>query len=104
MRVHLTPERPALVQAAVPDGRYSSAGDAIRDAPAHREADERARAELMAALDEAEADLESRRFSVPTELTRSQLARELKKEGRALHGVRGRAHGDLQALPASAMF
>ena len=45
---------------------------------------ERARVELRAALDEAEADLEAGHYTDYTNETLPQLADELKREGRAL--------------------
>ena len=46
---------------------------------------ERTRLELLAALDEAEADLEAGRHSDYTGATLSALANELKREARELH-------------------
>jgi hypothetical protein len=46
---------------------------------------ERARLELLAALDEAEADLEAGHYSDYTDATLPRLADELKREARELH-------------------
>jgi hypothetical protein len=53
--------------------------------------DERSRAETVAALDEAAADLEAGRYRDYTDATLSQLARELKAEGRAYRATKKRA-------------
>jgi putative addiction module CopG family antidote len=82
MEVRLTPEQQAFLQQAVKSGRYRDAEDAVRDAMTRWEEDERSRAETVAALDEAAADLETDRFRDYTDSTLSQLAQELKTEGR----------------------
>jgi len=84
MEVQLTPDQEALVQKAVASGRYPSAADAVRDALARWEEGERARLELLVALDEAEADLEAGRYTDHTDTTLPRLAEELKREARAL--------------------
>ncbi|MGD1071385.1 MAG: type II toxin-antitoxin system ParD family antitoxin [Bryobacteraceae bacterium] len=88
MEVHLTPEQQAFVQLAVKSGRYRSAEDAVRDAMIRWEEDERMRAETIAALDEAEADLETGRYRDYSESDLPQLARELKSEGRAFRSAK----------------
>jgi len=82
MEVQLTPDQEAFVQKAVASGRYPSAEAAVRDAMARWEDGERSRVELLAALDEAEADLKSAEFSDYTNATLPQLADELKHEAR----------------------
>jgi Arc/MetJ-type ribon-helix-helix transcriptional regulator len=59
------------------------AEDAVRDALARWEEGERTRAELLSALDEAETDLESGRFSDHSDESLPELAAELKREARA---------------------
>ena len=54
----------------------------MRDALARWEADERARIDLIAALDEAEADLENGQYGDYTDETLPTLADELKREAR----------------------
>ena len=56
----------------------------MRDAPARWEEGERARLELLAALDEAEADLEAGRYADYADATMPRLADELKRESREL--------------------
>jgi Arc/MetJ-type ribon-helix-helix transcriptional regulator len=64
--------------------RYQTADDAIHDALARWEQNERARIELMASLDEAETDLEAGWYTDYTAETLPKLVDELKREGRAL--------------------
>jgi putative addiction module CopG family antidote len=82
MEVQLTPDQEAFVRKAVASGRYPSAEAAVRDAMARWEDGERARLELLAALDEAEADLEAAHYTDYTDATLPQLADELKREAR----------------------
>jgi putative addiction module CopG family antidote len=63
MEVELTPDEEAFIRKAVASGRNPSVEDAVRDAKARWEEGERARLELLAALDEAEADLEAGRYT-----------------------------------------
>jgi len=85
MEVQLTPDQEAFIRKAVASGRYPSVEDAVRDAMARWEEGERARVELLAALDEAEADLEVGRYTDYTDATLPRLASELKREARELH-------------------
>ena len=82
MEVQLTPDQEAFIRKAVASGRYPSAEAAVRDAMARWEEVERARLELLAALDEAEADLEAGHYTDYTNATLPQLADELKREAR----------------------
>ncbi|MGC4085518.1 MAG: type II toxin-antitoxin system ParD family antitoxin [Vicinamibacterales bacterium] len=80
MELHPTPAQQALIRQAIDSGRYKSEEDAARDALALWEENERGRGELLAALDEGEADLAAGRFTEHAEST--TLARELKQEAR----------------------
>ncbi|MGD0693838.1 MAG: type II toxin-antitoxin system ParD family antitoxin [Terriglobia bacterium] len=82
MEVQLTPDHEAFISKAIANGRYPSAEDAVRDALARWEEGERARLELLAGLDEAEADLEAGRYTDHTDATLPRLADELKREAR----------------------
>jgi putative addiction module CopG family antidote len=82
MEVQLTPDQEAFVRKAVASGRYPNAEAAVRDAMARWEEGERARLELLAALDEAEADLEATHYTDYTDATLPQLADELNREAR----------------------
>jgi len=84
MEVQLTPDQEAFIREAVARGRYASVEDAVRDAMARWEEGERARLELLAALDEAEADLEAGRYTDYTDATLPTLANELRREAREL--------------------
>lgn len=85
MEVHFTPEpdQEAFILKAIASGRYRTAEDAVRDAMGRWEEGERSRAELLAALDEAEADLEAGQYVDYTDETLPKLAQELKDEARA---------------------
>jgi antitoxin ParD1/3/4 len=80
MEIQPTPAQQALIRQAIDSGRYRSEGDAVRDALALWEENERARAELLAALDEGEADLASGRFK--TYRDSGDHARDLKEKAR----------------------
>jgi putative addiction module CopG family antidote len=84
MEIHLSPDQEAFIRQAIASGRYQTADDAIHDALARWERNERARIELTASLDEAEADLEAGRYTDYTAETLPKLVDELKREGRAL--------------------
>lgn len=88
MEMQLTPDQEAFIRQAVDTGRYPSTEDAVRHALARWEEGERARLELLAALDEAETDLETGRYTDYTDATLPKLADELKREGRALRDRR----------------
>ncbi len=82
MEVKLTPEQEALIQRAVASGRYPTAEAALRDAIARWEERERARFDLLASLDEAEADLNAGRCTDYSDATLPKLGEELKRESR----------------------
>jgi len=81
MEVHPTPDREAFIRQAIESGRLKREEDAVREALSLWEERERSQTELLAALDEAEADLQTGRFTDYTDETLLQLARELKREG-----------------------
>src|SRR4051794_31142741 len=58
MEVRLTLEQEAKIRAAIAEGRYGSAEDALKDAVALWEDNERRLLELRALIDEADADTE----------------------------------------------
>ena len=88
MEILLTPDQKAFIRQAIERGRLNREEDAVQEALLLWEERERARVELLAALDEAEADLEAGRYSDYTDETLPRLADELKREARALrdHG------------------
>jgi putative addiction module CopG family antidote len=85
MEVELTPDQEAFIRMAVASGRYATVEAAVRDAMARWEEGERARLELLAALDEAEADLETGHYADYADATLPRLAEELKREARELN-------------------
>jgi Arc/MetJ-type ribon-helix-helix transcriptional regulator len=80
---HLSPDQEAFIREAIAQGRYRTPEDAVLDALACWEEGERRRVELMAALDEAEADLRLGQYTDYTNETLTTLAEELKHEARA---------------------
>jgi len=83
MEIELTPDQEAFVRRALQTGRFLRAEEAVREALTLWEARERRRAEVLAAVDEAEASL-ARGEGIPiTEGAMGQLAKEVKRRGRA---------------------
>lgn len=67
MQFDPTPDQQAFIHRAIASGRYRSADEAVQDAMARWDADERRRVELLAAFDDAESDMRivrTRRFPV----------------------------------------
>ena len=82
MEVQLTDDQKAFARQAVESGRYRREEDALQEALSLWERQERRRAEILAAVDQAEASLargEGRR--VATEQEATQLADEIKRRG-----------------------
>jgi putative addiction module CopG family antidote len=84
MEIHLTPDQEAFVREAVAEGRLRSAEDAVAQALAMWEERERRRVEILAALDDAEADIARGDYVEITEDSMKNLAQEIKQRGRAL--------------------
>jgi putative addiction module CopG family antidote len=82
MEVHLTPDQKAFVRQAVESGRLRRAEDAIQEALCLREERERARAEILTAVDAAEASLARGDGRTITQESMRQLAGEVKQRGR----------------------
>lgn len=80
MELHPTPTQQALIRRAIESGRYKTEEEALRAALDLWERSELERPELLAALDEGEADLAAGRFTDHHDS--SSLARELKQEAR----------------------
>jgi putative addiction module CopG family antidote len=79
MNVDLTPDQQAFVQKAIESGRLASAEEAVEQALALWEARERRRVEILAMLDEADAEL-ARGEGIPiTEESMKALAEEIKE-------------------------
>ncbi len=82
MEVQLTADQKAFARQAVESGRYRREEDALQEALSLWERQERRRAEILAAVDQAEASLardDGRR--VTTEQEATQLADEIKRRG-----------------------
>jgi putative addiction module CopG family antidote len=83
MEVRLTPDQEAFVRQGIEAGRYQSQDDAIAEALALGEERERNRAEILAAVDAAEASLARSEGRAYTEETLHKLAEGVKRRGRA---------------------
>jgi Arc/MetJ-type ribon-helix-helix transcriptional regulator len=83
MEIQLTPDQEAFVREAIAGGRIASAEEAVAQALLLWEERERTRLEILAALDEAEADLARGDFIEITEDSMRSLADAVKQRGRA---------------------
>ncbi len=93
MEVHLTPDQEAFVRQAIATGRLHRVEDAVQEALSLWEQRERTRAEILAAVDTAEASLargEGRTISTPQSMRK--LADEVKQRGRARLAAERKAH------------
>ncbi len=84
MQIDLTPEQQDFVRQAVDSGRFARAEDAIQAALALWVERERRRAEILAAIDAARAEIARGEGIEITEESMRELAEEIKREGRAL--------------------
>jgi putative addiction module CopG family antidote len=90
MEVQLTDDQKAFVRQAIQSGRYSGEEEALRDALALWEGRERRRAEILAAVDQAEASYargEGRRITTREES--AQLADDINRRGLARLNAEG---------------
>lgn len=83
MEVQLTPDQKAFIRQAIESGRLHREEDAVREALSLWEERERTRAEILAAVDAAEASLERGEGRIITQESMRQLADEVKQRGRA---------------------
>ena len=83
MEVQLTPDQKAFVRQAIESGRLRSEEDAIQEALSLWEERERTRAEILAAVDEAEASLARGEGRIITQESMRQLAEQVKQRRRA---------------------
>ena len=81
--MRLTSDQEAFIREAVSAGRVDSAEDAIRKALALWEENERSRAEILAAVDIAEASIACGQGRIITQESMGELAAEIKTRGRA---------------------
>lgn len=82
MEVQLTPDQKAFVRQAIESGRLRREEDAVKEALALWEERERTRAEILSAVDEAEASLARGEGRVITQESMRELADEVKRRGR----------------------
>jgi Arc/MetJ-type ribon-helix-helix transcriptional regulator len=80
MGVRLTEEQETFVRLAVERGRFSRPEDAVQDALSRWVEMERRRMEIVAALEESEADFAAGRFEVHTPENTQQLAEKIIRE------------------------
>ncbi len=83
MEVLLTPDQEAFVRQAIESGRIAREEDAVREALSLWEERERTRAEILAAVDEAEASHERGEGRVITRESMRELAADVKRRGLA---------------------
>jgi Arc/MetJ-type ribon-helix-helix transcriptional regulator len=83
MEMPFTPDQQAFVRDAIASGRLHSPEDAAREALSLWERRERARAHILAAVDEAEASLARGGGRIITEQSMRDLAEEIQQRGRA---------------------
>lgn len=83
MDVQLTPDQQAFVRQAIEEGRYRTPEEAVQDALNRWEAYERRRAEILAAIDTAEASLARGEGRIITQESMRELVQEVKQRGLA---------------------
>jgi putative addiction module CopG family antidote len=83
MEVHLTPDQQAFVRQAIESGRFLREEDAVKEALSLWEERERTRAEIVVAVDEAEASLARGDGRAITQDSMRELAEDVKRRGRA---------------------
>jgi Arc/MetJ-type ribon-helix-helix transcriptional regulator len=82
MDVRLTPDQQAFVRQAIQSGRLHREEDAVQEALALWEERERTRAEILIAVDAAEASIARGQGRIITEQSMRDLAEEVKQRGR----------------------
>jgi Arc/MetJ-type ribon-helix-helix transcriptional regulator len=83
MEVQLTSDQQAFVRQAIESGQLQREEDTVKEALSLWEERERARAEILAAVDEAEDPLTRGEGRAITQQTMRELADEVKHRGRA---------------------
>ena len=81
--MQLTPDQKAFVRQAIESGRLQGEEDAVKEALSLWEERERTRAEILAAVDEAEASIARGEGRAITEESMHELAESVKQRGRA---------------------
>lgn len=93
MDVRLTPDQEAFIRQAIETGRFSRPEDAVQEALSLWEERERARAEILAAVDTAEASLARGQGRPITRQSMRELADEVQRRGRARFESEQRTRG-----------
>lgn len=93
MDVRLTPDQEAFIRQAIETGRFSRPEDAVQEALSLWEERERARAEILAAVDTAEASLARGQGRPITGQSMQELADEVQRRGRARFESEQRTRG-----------
>ena len=88
MNVDLTQDQRAFIRRAIESGRLQREDEAVQEALSLWEGRERARAELLAALDEAETSLARGEGRPITPESMKALAEEVKQRGRRAVALR----------------
>ncbi len=83
MEVQLTPDQRAFVRQAIESGRLRREEDAVKEALSLWEERERGRAEILAAIDEAETSLARGEGRPVTPESMRELAQQVMDRGRA---------------------
>jgi Arc/MetJ-type ribon-helix-helix transcriptional regulator len=83
MEVNLTPDQKAFVRQAIESGRLLHEEDAVKEALSLWEERERTRAEILVAVNEAEASLAHGDGRNLTQESMRELAEDVKRRGRA---------------------
>ena len=83
MKVDFTPDQKVFIRQAIEAGRLHREEDAVQEALSLREERERTRAEILAAVDMAEASLARGEGRTITQQSMRELADEVKQRGRA---------------------
>jgi len=91
MEVLLTPDQGAFVRQAIDSGRLAREEDAVKEALTLWEERERNRAEILAAVDEAEAYLARGEARAITQESVRELADQVIHRGRARLSAEGRS-------------
>ena len=82
MEVQLTPDQESFVRQAIQSGRLRREEDAVKEALSLWEERERTRAEILAAVDEAESSLTRGEGRTITQNSMCELAESVKQRGR----------------------
>ena len=83
MKVNISPDQRAFIREAIESGRFRSEEDALQEALALWEERERARSEILAAVDKAEDSIARGKGRIITRTSMRALAKEVKRRGRA---------------------